>query len=128
MRSIEYFEINGGIVLSFDDAFKDIYYNVRSTLNKYNINVFIMFLRYELIGREGYLNISQVKELVKDSNCDICSHLSNYEICGFCSNESLESSILKSKEFLSISFGVDNAYMVFPYGSMKKCQYCKLAF
>lgn len=43
IRSIGDFEINGGIVLSFDDALKDIYYIVRSILNKYNINVFIMF-------------------------------------------------------------------------------------
>lgn len=85
----------------------------------------LCFLCNELIGREGYLNISRVKELVKDSNCDICGHLSDHEICGFCSNESLENSISKSKEFLSISFGVDNAYMAFPYGPMKKCQYCK---
>lgn len=117
IRSIEDFEINGGIVLSFDDAYEDVYYNVRPILNKYNC-VYYVFLCNEFIDKKGYLNVSQIKELINDGNCVICSHLSNHEISRFCSEDILENSILRSKEYLYKTFGIDNDYMAFPYGSI----------
>lgn len=117
INSIENLEKSGGIVLSFDDAYEDVYYNVRPILNKYNC-VYYVFLCNEFIDKKGYLNVSQIKELINDGNCVICSHLSNHEISRFCSEDILENSILRSKEYLYKTFGIDNDYMAFPYGSI----------
>lgn len=117
IRRIEDFERDGGIVLTFDDAYDDVYYNVRPILAEYGL-VYYVFLCKELIGKKGYLNILQVKELIKDGNCVICSHLSMHKIYRYCSEKELGDSILECKDFLNKNFGIDNSFVAFPYGSL----------
>ena len=107
-------------VLTFDDAFENVYYIARNVLSKLQIPYYI-FICVEYIDKEGYLSNSQIKEMVKDGYCHLGSHLLHHKLARFMSEEELTKELIESKDYLEKTYNTKVDYLAFPYGSMYAC-------
>lgn len=65
-----------GIIFTFDDGFVDNYTVAKPILEKYGFTAFFM-VSSELIGKAGYMNIEQLKELIKNGHT-VTSHTATH--------------------------------------------------
>lgn len=103
------------LILTFDDIYESAYLNAIPILKKNNIP-FTVFICPDLIGKPGYINKAQLKELCLMENCEIAFHL----------NHHLFTRKMKKDIFLNEidcsnfenEYGIKCSYFAFPYGSM----------
>lgn len=112
--------INNLITLTFDDGYKNIISNVLPIIKKYKIPILI-FICPELVGKNNYLNIEDLKELSKIKYIEFGIHGYKHIHYGEKSINLFETHLKKSidwfysnlDKYKPISFS-------FPYGSYNK--------
>lgn len=140
--SINEFEVRVGTkrfskfaLVTFDDVPDNFYFNAFPILIKYNIP-FVIFLTCDLIGKQGYLSIEQIKEIQNSGLCTIGAHTITHPVLRHSS--AVLNELSKPIEILKILFGQEISYLAYPYGRQssiskkiqieaKKCGY-SLAF
>lgn len=83
------------VVITFDDGYLDNYINGFPILKKHNFSA-IIFIIVEEIGLHGYMDLAQIKELIKN-NISIGSHTLTHKYLPNASEEELMREIKYSK-------------------------------
>lgn len=94
-----------GIMLTFDDGLSGNYEHAKAILNELNMTGYFM-VSSDLIGKKGYMNVEQIKELISEGHIIGC-HTSTHhrmDIKDDCST--LEYEIVSAKNKLEDVFGV----------------------
>ena len=110
----------GGLFVTFDDAFGDVYENAVPVLRRYKVP-FTIFMSVELLDEVGYLSTGQLVELASDPLCTIGSHSLHHCYFSRLSREEALTEMIKSKEFLESVTGTEIYDWAFPYGSLYAC-------
>ena len=117
------------ILLTIDDAFSSFYENAWPYLKKERIP-FILFVSTQPIGKQGYMNWEQIKEIEKEEFAFIGNHshsheyLINYEFTKF------KNDIDKSIRLFEENIGYNPKYFSYPFGefSLKQKEYISKKF
>jgi len=117
------------ILLTIDDAFSSFYENAWPYLKKERIP-FILFVSTQPIGKQGYMNWDQIKEIEKEEFAFIGNHshsheyLINYEFTKF------KNDIDKSIRLFEENIGYNPKYFSYPFGefSLKQKEYISKKF
>lgn len=100
-------------ILTFDDAYENVYTNAFPVLKRLDIP-FVIFLTYNKIGEKGMLNENEIN-IMKDSGlCTIGAHTMSHPFLSNIRNLDLE--IKRSKERLEKLFNIDINVFAYPYG------------
>ena len=103
------------VVITFDDGYDDNYYLAYPVLKKYTLPATV-FVIVDAIGKEGYLNYKQIKEMASWGIIDIGSHsLSGGYLPGLSTRE-LEREIGISKVILQAQLNKGIDYFCYPIG------------
>lgn len=86
-------EEDKNIVLTFDDGYEDFYYNVFPLLKKYNARAAIYIIGAK-IGKKGFLNESQIKEMDESGLVEIGNHTYIMHTYGYRVSAFLEDTVL----------------------------------
>lgn len=108
------------ILLTFDDPFSTFYFNGFKELKARKIP-FILFINYELVGQEGYMNINQIKEILNYDGCFIGSHSMTHTLKRFAKQEDLLKELKEAKKFVENLTNKECLYYAFPFGSFYAC-------
>lgn len=103
------------LILTFDDIYESAYLNGISILKKNNIP-FTIFVCPDLIGKPGYINKNQLKELCLMENCEIAFHLNHHFFTRKMKKDIFLNEINCSN--FENEYGIKCSYFAFPYGSM----------
>lgn len=107
------------IILTFDDGYEDFYYDVFPLLKKYQMKATI-YIVFDFIGRRGFLNESEIREVLGSGLVELGSHtLDHYSLKNLSSAVAKEQ-IFASKEKLENLFGVKVETFAYPYGAFSK--------
>lgn len=106
-----------GILISFDDGYKNFISNAFEIILKYNIST-IIFLCPKFIqeNNKNYLNKKDLKEISKFSNIEIGSHSYDHVDLTKLKNKDLEYQLKKSKEWLENNISKKVNKISYPYG------------
>jgi peptidoglycan/xylan/chitin deacetylase (PgdA/CDA1 family) len=103
------------VVLTFDDGYQDNYIYAYPVLKRYNFPATI-FVIVNTIGKGGYLNYAQIKEMVSSGIIEIGSHsLSGAYLPGQ-SRQQLEQEVGISKKMLENKLGKKVDFFCYPIG------------
>ena len=112
------FEINKGVLLTFDDATEDLFIVVYPILKKLEIP-FVVFVTTGFIGKTGYINEDQLAELNNYPSCFIGAHTISHPKLRF-SNEA-DKEIEESINNLESIINKPVDLFAYPYGSIFAC-------
>lgn len=104
------------VLLTFDDAFECVYYNVFRYLSNCKIP-FIVFQTWNLLGKDGYLCESMIKEMLHFSGFTLGGHAREHVRVSDLARQKSLVSFIESKQKLEETFQVCVSYMAYPYGS-----------
>jgi len=104
----------GSIVLTFDDGYVDNYENAYPIMKDFGFRGAI-FCIAKKIGKPGYLNTEQMKEMVQ-SGFEFGSHTSTHPELPLLTHEEKKREILGSKNQLEQEIGVDINFFCYPKG------------
>lgn len=110
-------KVAGTIVITFDDGYRDNYYNAYPLLKKYNLPATI-FLISDFIKNNGnkYLSLSQIREM-KDNGISFGSHTISHRILVKLTNEEVIKEIKDSKVTLESQLGRSIGFFAYPVGT-----------
>jgi len=103
------------IVLTFDDGYKDIHTLVFPVLKKYNLPA-TFFLTSDLIGREGYIGLKELKEMAASPLVTFGAHSVTHVDLSAIPDEQFKYELMESKRRLSEDIGRDIEFFAYPYG------------
>tara|TARA_Y100000590_G_scaffold336365_1_gene383030 strand:+ start:780 stop:1700 length:921 start_codon:yes stop_codon:yes gene_type:complete len=109
------------ILITIDDAFSSFYYNAWPFLKKNKIP-FILFVSTEPIGKNGYMNWSEIKEVEKSEFGYIGNHSHSHEYLVNYKFEDFKKDIDKSIEIFKENLGYNPVYFSYPFGEYSKKQ------
>ncbi len=112
---IEY-EASRSAVLTFDDGYEDFYTVVYPLLKKYQAKGTVYIIA-NYIGRRGFLNEKQIKELISSHLVEIGSHTLNHLYLKTASSSAAEKEIAQSKINLESRFQIKVKTFAYPYGA-----------
>lgn len=101
------------ILVTFDDAYENVYYNAFPYLQANNIP-FTIFLAYNKINTSEYLKDYQIIEMLNSGLCTIGAHTMNHPFLSTITHLDLE--ILNSKMELEKKYNYKIKYFAYPYG------------
>ncbi len=107
------------IVLTFDDGYEDFYYYAFPLLKKYQMKGTI-YIIYNFIGRNGYLNESQIKEIIASGLVELGAHTLNHAYLKDMKENLAWKEIYDSKILLEKKFGVEVSGFAYPFGAFSK--------
>lgn len=107
-----------GTLLTFDDGLKSCYELIFPILSRYRITG-LFFIIPSKIGKEGFMNASDIRELILEGN-KIGSHSLNHCDLTCLSYRDAVSEIRDSKMHLEDTFGVPVDCFSFPYGKLNR--------
>ena len=109
------------ILITIDDAFSSFYNNAWPFLKKNKIP-FILFVSTEPIGKNGYMNWKQIKEIEKSEFGYIGNHSHSHEYLINYEFEDFKKDIDKSIKIFKENLGYNPIYFSYPFGEYSKEQ------
>ncbi len=103
------------ILLTIDDGFSSFYESAWPYLKKNEIP-FILFISTEAIGKKGYMNWNEIKEIEKESFAFIGNHSHSHEYLLDVSFEDFKKDILQSKKIFENNLGYNPIFFSYPFG------------
>ena len=115
-------------ILTFDDGYEDFYSVVFPLLKKYHMRATV-YIIYNYIGRSGFLDEKQIKELIESGLVEIGSHTLDHVYLKQAPDLYAEKQIVESKQKFEERFGVSIKTFAYPYGafSNKNIEYVQKA-
>lgn len=104
------------IILSFDDGYEDFYLEAFPILKARKIKA-TLFIIVNKIGTTGYLDWSQIRELVSSGLITIGSHTLNHTSLSSQNLTSAKKEIFESKKIIENHLGKRVDYFSYPYGT-----------
>lgn len=108
------------VIITFDDAYDDVYYNCYPILKEKGIP-FTVFITYDLLGEKGYLSCGMVAEMLHSGLCTLGAHTITHNMLRKQSKAKVEYEFRESKRLLSEKFNTHVDTMAYPYGSCYAC-------
>lgn len=105
------------VVITFDDAFVEVYTKVFPFLTKIGIP-FIVFQTVNYINSKGYLTDEMLRELVKSDLCTIGTHSVSHSRLRRLNVSDVKKEIELPREILHKYLGNHPTIMAYPYGSL----------
>jgi len=117
------------ILITIDDAFSSFYENAWPYLKENKIP-FILFVSTEPIGKYGYMNWDQVKEIEKEDFAFIGNHSHSHEYLVDYGSNDFKRDIDKSIEIFKKKLGYNPIFFSYPFGeySLEQKNYIKQKF
>jgi peptidoglycan/xylan/chitin deacetylase (PgdA/CDA1 family) len=103
------------ILITIDDAFLSFYENAWPYL-KNNQIPFILFVSTEAIGKNGYMNWQQIKEIEKEPNVYIGNHSHSHDYLVNFKKEDFVDDINKANKILINNLGYNPIFFSYPFG------------
>lgn len=103
-------------VLTFDDGYEDFYTSVFPLLKKYHMRA-TAYVIYDYIGRKGFLNEKQIRELAESGLVEIGSHTLDHVYLKVAPDIYAEKQIVESKRKFEERFGIKIKTFAYPYGA-----------
>ena len=124
-----YPKTNRKILITIDDAFSSFYENAWPILKKRKIP-FILFVSTEPIGKSGYMNWDQIKEVSSYDFAYIGNHSHTHEYLIDFSYIEFEKDIKKSIKIFEENLGYNPIFFSYPFGeySLKQTKFIKNNF
>lgn len=105
------------IILTFDDAYVDFYYNAYPILAKYNLSATV-FVPTNLVGKPAYMNWDQIVQLNQTGRVHFLAHSQNHSDLTHLTAAQLTTEITESKKILEQKLGAPVNFMAYPYGTV----------
>ena len=106
---------NKKILITIDDGFSSFYEHAWPYLKEKKIP-FILFISTEAVGKNGYMNWKQIKEIEKENFAFIGNHSHSHEYLLEFSFEAFKKDILKSIKIFESNLGYNPIYFSYPFG------------
>tara|TARA_Y100000590_G_C15606850_1_gene972268 strand:- start:453 stop:1376 length:924 start_codon:yes stop_codon:yes gene_type:complete len=106
------------ILITIDDAFSSFYENAWPYFKKNKIP-FILFVSTEPVGKFGYMDWDQIKEIEKENFVFIGNHSHSHEYLVNYSFDKFKKDIDKSIEIFKDKLGYNPIYFSYPFGEYK---------
>ena len=103
------------ILITIDDAFSSFYESAWPYL-KNNQIPFILFVSTEAIGKNGYMNWQQIKEIEKEPNVYIGNHSHSHDYLVNFKKEDFLNDINKANKILINNLGYNPIFFSYPFG------------
>jgi len=103
-------------VLTFDDGYEDFYSVVFPLLKQYHMRATV-YVIYDYIGRNGFLNEKQIRELVESGLVEIGSHTLDHVYLKQSPKIYADKQIIESKNIFEERFGIKIQTFAYPYGA-----------
>lgn len=104
------------IVLTFDDGYEDFYYYAFPILKKYQTKATI-YIMYNYLNKRGYMNVSQIQEIIKSGLVEIGSHTLNHAYLKNIKKELAWKEVYENKVDLEKIFNISVSSFAYPYGA-----------
>ena len=120
---------NKKILITIDDAFSSFYENAWPILKKKKIP-FILFVSTEPVGKSGYMNWEQIKEVSSYDFAYIGNHSHTHEYLLNFSYIEFENDIKNSIKIFKEKLGYNPIFFSYPFGeyNLKQTQFIKKNF
>ena len=120
---------NKKILITIDDAFSSFYKNAWPILKKRKIP-FILFVSTEPVGKSGYMNWDEIKEVSNYNFAYIGNHSHTHEYLLDFSNAEFEKDIKNSIKIFKEKLGYNPIFFSYPFGeyNLKQTQFIKNNF
>lgn len=105
-----------GVVLTFDDGYRDFYTDVFPILEQYNIKA-VSYVISGFINKPNYMFDWQIKELIKSKLVEIGAHTLHHPDLSRLPFNRLQLEVSQSKSDLESEFGIPVVSFAYPYGS-----------
>ena len=117
------------VLITIDDGFKSFYEHAWPYL-KDNKIPFILFISTEAVGKNGYMNWNQIKEIESESFAFIGNHSHSHEYLLDISYDKFQNDILKSIEIFKKNLGYNPIFFSYPFGefSLEHTSFIKKIF
>ena len=106
---------NKKILITIDDAFSSFYNNAWPILKKNKIP-FILFVSTEPVGKSGYMNWEQIKEVESHDFAYIGNHSHTHEYLLDFSHDEFEKDIKNSIKIFTEKLGYNPIFFSYPFG------------
>ena len=106
------------VVITFDDAYEDNYRYAFPILRKYNFPA-IIFAPSDFIGKEGYLTVAQLKEMMPEG-IDIGGHTRTHTYLPGAPRDIQVDEIVNSKKILEKMLGKEIKHFAYPIGGFNE--------
>ena len=103
------------VLITIDDGFTSFYKHAWPYLKENKIP-FILFISTEAVGKNGYMNWSQIKEIESESFAFIGNHSHSHEYLLDISYNNFQNDILKSIEIFIKNLGYNPIFFSYPFG------------
>ena len=103
------------VLITIDDGFKSFYEHAWPYLKENKIP-FILFISTEAVGKNGYMNWGQIKEIESESFAFIGNHSHSHEYLLDISYNKFQNDILKSIEIFKKNLGYNPIFFSYPFG------------
>ena len=103
------------ILITIDDAFTSFYENAWPYLKKNKIP-FILFVSTEPIGKSGYMNWDQIKEIEKENFAFLGNHSHSHEYLVNYNFDNFKKDIDKSIKIFNNKLGYNPIFFSYPFG------------
>jgi peptidoglycan/xylan/chitin deacetylase (PgdA/CDA1 family) len=110
---------SSSVILTFDDGYEDFYLDVFPLLKKYQMKATI-YVICNFIGRRGFLNQKELKEIIASGLVEIGSHTLSHPNLKLLSENQAKEQILGCKKKLENELGIEIKSFAYPYGFFNK--------
>jgi peptidoglycan/xylan/chitin deacetylase (PgdA/CDA1 family) len=103
------------LLLTIDDAFESFYLNAWPVLKKKKIP-FVLFVSTREMGKQGYMNWDQIKEIANEEFVHIGNHSHSHEYLIDMKLDEINKDIRKSISILKNQIGYESKFFSYPFG------------
>jgi peptidoglycan/xylan/chitin deacetylase (PgdA/CDA1 family) len=102
--------------LTFDDGYEDFYTDAFPLLKKYNIKATV-FIINDFIGRKGFMNEKQIKEIIDSHLVEVGAHTLDHLYLKLLTKNIVIKQVFESKKALEEMFKIKIESFAYPYGA-----------